>query len=217
MSAHERHDDALLLNQLADEEVAPFDVLDPVMVLRVVREVARARVVRGELGWGPRREPQLREEVGKEDCLLRGLAERHDLGLARRQRDGRLLLAPPADRGLGVREDVTRGGVAHGPVGVAHAGHVEVAGAVAKSDVAMVVEVVQYAQRVEVQLRSRLAHSPTQHADGVGDVGTGVHSTVEQGTDETLVSLEERGVDGIGRLLHRREDTLWQILVCRRA
>jgi hypothetical protein len=106
VSAYERHDDALILNQLADEEVAPFDVLDPVMVLRVVREVARACVVRGELGWGPRREPQLREEVGEEDCLLRGLAERHDLGLARRQRDGRLLLAPPTDRGLGVREDV---------------------------------------------------------------------------------------------------------------
>ena len=81
----------------------------------------------------------------------------------------------------------------------------------------MVVEVVQYAQRVEVQLRSWLAHSSTQHADGVGDVGTGVHSAVEQSADETLVSLEERGVDGIGRLLHRREDTLWQILVCRRA
>ena len=36
VSAYERHDDALILNQLADEEVAPFDVLDPVMVLRVV-------------------------------------------------------------------------------------------------------------------------------------------------------------------------------------
>ena len=36
VSAHERYDDALLFNQLADEEVAPFDVLDPVMVLRVV-------------------------------------------------------------------------------------------------------------------------------------------------------------------------------------
>eukprot|EP00966_Prymnesium_polylepis_P111458 2578081-Prymnesium_polylepis.2 len=48
---HVRDDDELLLNELANVKVAALDVLNPLMMLGVIGQVARARVVGGELEW----------------------------------------------------------------------------------------------------------------------------------------------------------------------
>ena len=48
MRVHVRHGDAHVLDALADEEVAALNVLGPLVVLRIVGQVAGAGVVRAE-------------------------------------------------------------------------------------------------------------------------------------------------------------------------
>ena len=48
---HVGDDDELLLDQLADVEVAALDVLNPLVMLRVIGQIARAGVISGEFEW----------------------------------------------------------------------------------------------------------------------------------------------------------------------
>ena len=68
--ADEGHHDALLLHQLADEEVAALHVLDSIVVLGIVGQVASAGVVGGQLRRRSRRESQLGQEVREVHRLL---------------------------------------------------------------------------------------------------------------------------------------------------
>ena len=93
----ERHDQLLVLNALANVEVPSLDMLDLLVVLGVVRQVARRLVVRGERSGLRGAETQLVEEPAEVDALLGCLAHGHYLGLARRESDAGLLLTGPRD------------------------------------------------------------------------------------------------------------------------
>eukprot|EP00966_Prymnesium_polylepis_P080940 1874977-Prymnesium_polylepis.1 len=73
------------------------------MMLRVVGQIASRLVVRGERCRRRKRlrrvsaQPELIEEAAEEGALLSGLTQRHDLGLARRERDADLLFTRPRD------------------------------------------------------------------------------------------------------------------------
>ena len=72
------------LDHIADKEVAPLDVLGTLVILRVVREVARGLVVRGEFGWaGDGIAINAANELAEVYHIFGGLRKGNDLGLAR--------------------------------------------------------------------------------------------------------------------------------------
>eukprot|EP00965_Chrysotila_dentata_P106834 3529486-Pleurochrysis_carterae.AAC.1 len=80
--------------------MAPVDVLGPLVMFRVVREVNRGLVVHGQRSRRGAGESQISEEGSEVHRLLGGLAGSHDFGLAGREGDtgGRV-----AGRPIGVR------------------------------------------------------------------------------------------------------------------
>eukprot|EP00966_Prymnesium_polylepis_P241808 5591739-Prymnesium_polylepis.1 len=76
----------------------------------------------------------------------------------------------------------------------------------------VVLEIVEHAQRLVVQLGRGPAHRPRQHANRVGHVRPSLSGAVHQGTDEALTLLQQRGCwdvtlrEGVGRqiLVRRR-------------
>jgi hypothetical protein len=73
---------------------------------------------------------------------------------------------------------------------------------VSQADVT-VVEVEEHTQSGLVELCSRSAHGATQEAHGERDVRPRVDRTVQEGTYEALIVLEELGVNGVNLLKHR--------------
>ena len=51
LGRNERHTKLESLNHIANVEMAPLNALGTLVILRVVGEVARGLIVRGELGW----------------------------------------------------------------------------------------------------------------------------------------------------------------------
>jgi hypothetical protein len=85
------HLDLERLDHVTDEEllevvaeVATLDVFHSVVVLRVVRDVARALAVRGELGWSVLGRAKPTHELAQVDHVLKSLGECNDLCLPRR-------------------------------------------------------------------------------------------------------------------------------------
>ena len=85
------HLDLERLDHVTDEEllevvaeVATLDVFHSVVVLRVVRDVARALAVRGELGWSVLGRAKPTHELAQVDHVLQSLGECNDLCLAGR-------------------------------------------------------------------------------------------------------------------------------------
>jgi hypothetical protein len=82
------HLDLERLDHVTDEEllevvaeVATLDVFHSVVVLRVVRDVARALAVRGELGWSVLGRAKPTHELAQVDHVLKSLGECNDLCL----------------------------------------------------------------------------------------------------------------------------------------
>ena len=187
--------EAHLLDHLAHEVMPAEYVLGLGVMLGVVREIARTRVVDAHLDRLAVGVAEFREEGVEVHGLLGALAGGHDLGLAARQRHATLLARSPGDGGAHVLEDEASGGVLHRPVGVGHARKRDSGIAlVPEADVPSPIEVSKHALGVAVQLGRRPRHSAAEHRHGVGDVWPGLRRTVEKGTHEALILFEERGV-----------------------
>ena len=97
------------IRHVADEEVAPLDVLHAIVMLRVVRDVASALRVRSERGGARFGRVETADEFAEVDHVLSALRERDDLGLARRESDARLLPRAPVQSGSLPLHDPPRG------------------------------------------------------------------------------------------------------------
>ena len=93
---------------------------------------------------------------------------------------------------------------------------------VAQAERARAVEVAEDALGVRHELLGQFAHRATEHADGVGDVGSCVHRAVDESADQTLVASKELRVDIFWRLRERIHDVrvellaVGQVAPCRR-
>ena len=88
-------------------------------------------------------------------------------------------------------------------------GQIKIVGGIAKSDVAMVMEIIKYAQGVEVERLGRLSHRSTQHPDGVGDVATSVHGAVQQPAHDALAQCALCPCAGTNRPCEKRPGRAW--------
>ena len=95
VGAHVRHDDLVRLDHVAHEEVPPLHVLHAVVVLGVVRDVARGLAVGAERRRARSAVAQATDELAQVDDVLRSLRQCDDFGLACRLRDALLLSARP--------------------------------------------------------------------------------------------------------------------------
>ena len=96
---HERHHELHRLDHIADVEVPPLNMLRALMVLGVVREVARCLVVSRAARGATRRLPQACEQLTKVNQILSPLGEGIDLGFASAQGRGGLLRGGPRNSG----------------------------------------------------------------------------------------------------------------------
>eukprot|EP00965_Chrysotila_dentata_P029614 984601-Pleurochrysis_carterae.AAC.1 len=117
-AANKRDGDVEGFHSLAYKEMAPVDVLGPLMVFRIVCEVDRGLVVHSQRSRRGARESQISEEGSEVYRLLGSLAGSHDLGLAGRESDRGLLLGRPRYGSLIVGKYESGGRVAGRPIGV---------------------------------------------------------------------------------------------------
>ena len=81
---NERHTKLESLDHITNKEVAPLNVFGTLVIFRVVREVARGLVVRGEFGWaGDGIAINAANELAEVYHIFGGLRKGNDLGLAR--------------------------------------------------------------------------------------------------------------------------------------
>ena len=91
--------------------------------------------------------------------------------------------------------------MSNGPIGVTLTGQWFVAFGITQTELASTIEITEYTQSFVIHLRGRSRHDSTKHTDGIGHVGSRVAGTIEQGADETLITLEELSVYA-ANLLH---------------